>query len=114
MSSTKDLFLWTQGYYAEITTAANNLGTRLLCVLRFKKVWETIQICFTSKGCKGFGPAYLLILYVENLLEGGEFMLSLLQDQCKGYEVRYDKSDLMESCLVKFYDCKTLIQTFLR
>ena len=57
----------TLGYYAEINHTRNKYGTRILCALRFKTVWETIQCCLTSKEYEGFRPADLPIFYVEKI-----------------------------------------------
>ena len=69
---------WTVEYYSEININGKKFGTGILCVLRFKTVWEFIQCCLTSKRNKGFGPTDLRILNLEKILRWVEIMRNML------------------------------------
>ena len=44
------------------TLAERKFWAGIICVQRFKTVWQIMQCCLTSKGYKGFELAYLRIL----------------------------------------------------
>ena len=57
--------------YAEINHTRIKFVTGILCTLRFKTIWKITQLCHTSEGCEGFGPADLRILHVAKILRCG-------------------------------------------
>ena len=50
-------------YYAEINTAGNKFGSKILCILRFKWYEKLSNSVSLLRDIKEFGPAYYRILY---------------------------------------------------